>query len=133
MNQKEIIEHLIRDLDIREKYSETVRKFCFTMNYHSPRAYEFLRETFKNRLPHPTTIRSWYSNSDLNTTANVINKQCLNILRRKMMEKAQEGKKLLCSLLLDEMHIRKHVQFKTTNQSISTFISFDLAIHFLHY
>lgn len=110
-------------MDVREKYHETVRKFCFTMNYHSPRAYQFLRETFNNCLPHPTTIRSWYSNSDLNTKANVINEQCLNILRRKVMEMAQDGKICACSLLLDEIHIRKHFQYSNTEKKLVGYAS----------
>lgn len=109
MKQKEIIECMVRRVECRETYPETIRKFCLTMHYHSPRAYQFFRETFSNHLPHVSTIRAWYSNSDLNTKPNVINEHCLNILKRKVAEKAQTGEKLACSLLFDEMSIRKHI------------------------
>lgn len=81
------------------------------MHFHSPRAYEFLRNTFNDHLPHAGTIRSWYANSDLNTEPNIINEQCLNILKRKVMEKSEKGEKLMCGITFDEMSIRKHVQW----------------------
>lgn len=68
------------------------------MHYHSPRAYEFVRETFNKNLPHAATIRSWYANSDLNTVPNVINKQCLSILQRKSAEMAEKCEKLVCGV-----------------------------------
>lgn len=79
------------------------------MHFHSPRAYEFVRETFNNHLPHTGTIRAWYSNSDMNTEPNIINQQCLNILKRKVIDKAEKGEKLICGILFDEIHIRKHI------------------------
>lgn len=52
-------------------------------------------------------------NSDLNTAPNVINEQCLNILRRKVIEKAEKGDKLVCGVLFDEVHLRKHIGWST--------------------
>lgn len=91
------------------------------MHYHSPRAYEFLRETFNNHLPHPSTIRAWYSNSDLNTKPNVINERCISILAKKVEEKAQHGEKLVCAVLFDEIHIRKHIQWSNTEKKLVGF------------
>lgn len=86
------------------------------MHYHSPRAYEYVRATFSNHLPHTGTIRSWYANSDLNTEPGVINEQCLNMLRRKVAEKASKGEKLICGVLFDEIHLRKHVSWSAKNR-----------------
>lgn len=88
------------------------------MHYASPRAYEFLRETFGNHLPNQGTIKSWLVNSDLNTEPNVINEQCLNILRRKVSEKAEKGEKLMCGLIFDEMSIRKHIQWTNKDRKL---------------
>lgn len=109
--QNEIIDCFINGVKPKEKYPEAFRQFCFTTHFHSPRTYNFIRETFNNHLPHPTTIRSWYANSDLHTEPNVINEQCLNIIRKKVTENALKGKQLVCGVLFDEVSIRKHVQW----------------------
>lgn len=88
------------------------------MHYHSPRAYEFLRQTFNNHLSHSVTIRSWYANSDLNTAPNVINEHCLNVLRKKVSEKAEKGEKLICSLIFDEVNIHKHIQWSNKERKL---------------
>lgn len=88
------------------------------MHFHSPRAYNFFRETFNKRLPHSKTIQSWYANSDLDTQPNIINDHCLGILKRTADEYAQCGRKLVCSLLFDEMHIMKHVQWSNREHKL---------------
>lgn len=92
------------------------------MHYHSPRAYEYVRATFSNHLPHTGTIRSWYANSDLNTEPGVINEQCLNMLRRKVAEKASKGEKLICGVLFDEVHLRKHISWSAKNRRLVGFV-----------
>lgn len=88
------------------------------MHYHSPRAYQFLRETFNNHLPHSGTIRSWYVNSDLNTAPNVINERCMNVLKKKVIEKAEKGEKLICGVVFDEVNIRKHIQWSNKERKL---------------
>lgn len=114
VNQREIIDCLVHGIEHRNKYPEKVRQFCLSMNYKSPRAYEFLRETFNNNLPHPVTIRSWYANSDLHTEPNTINDKCLDVLKAMVDEKAENGEKLICSVMFDEMSIRKHIQWSNS-------------------
>ncbi|XP_055307587.1 uncharacterized protein LOC129571756, partial [Sitodiplosis mosellana] len=123
--QNEIIKSLVHKVKPRDKYPETIRKFSFTMHYHSPRAYEFLRETFGNHLPHSGTIRSWYVNSDLNTAPNVINEHCLNVLRKKVMDKAERGEKLICGILFDEVSIRKHIQWSNKDRKLVGYSSIE--------
>lgn len=113
-NQREIIDCLITGIEHRNKYPEAVRQFCLSMNYKSPKAYAFLRETFNDHLPHPVTICSWYANSDLHTEPNTINEKCLDILKNKVDEKAKIGEKLICSIMFDEMSIRKHIQWSNS-------------------
>lgn len=43
-----------------------MRKFCFGLIYHSPAAYNIVRDYFDKRLPHPKTISAWLKESDLN-------------------------------------------------------------------
>lgn len=125
VKQKEIIECLIHGVPNNKKYPASVRQFCLTLHFHKPRAYEFVRQTFSNRLPHASTLRSWYANSDLHTLPNVINDHCLEILKRKALEKQANGEILLCTLLFDEMHIRKHIQWSSKEQKLIGYVEED--------
>ena len=44
-----------------QEYTEEQKKFATTVHFHSPKAYEYLREHV--HLPYPSTIR-WCINSD---------------------------------------------------------------------
>lgn len=41
-----------------------LRSFALTLHFYSPAAYNYVRKTFKKCLPHPSTIRKWYSTID---------------------------------------------------------------------
>lgn len=43
----------------RTKYPEELRKFAFTLHFYSGKAYDYVRETFRLSLPHPSVIRKW--------------------------------------------------------------------------
>jgi len=43
------------------KYSPALRSFALTLQFYSSKAYLFVRKTFKNLLPHPSTLKKWYS------------------------------------------------------------------------
>lgn len=47
-------------------YGKWIREFVLTLNFYSPRAYVYFREKFKSTLPHPSTLKKWYANSDAN-------------------------------------------------------------------
>lgn len=104
-----------------EKYSEAIRQFCFNVFNYSPSAFNFLRTFFSNHLPNEGTIRSWFANSDLNGEPNSINQQSLNMLRIKATEKAENGEKLICSVVFDEMSIRKHFQWSEKGNQLGGF------------
>jgi THAP domain len=48
----------------REAYSDTLRSFAMTLHFYSAKAYNFVRSSFRCALPHPSTLRSWYSAVD---------------------------------------------------------------------
>lgn len=123
MQQREIIECLAYGRHGNESYSERVREFAFGLQYHSNRGYEFVRSTFDNHLPHPGTMRAWLSHSDLNIGTG-ISEQCLEIMRKKVAEKRELGEKLLCSLIFDEMHIRKHIQWCDKTKKLLGYVSY---------
>lgn len=117
------MKHLVYGLKHKNKYPPAVREFCLNLHYLSPRGYEFVRETFKNKLPHVNTIRSWYSLSDINSGPGINNK-CLEILEQKVIEQKAEGSELIVSLQFDEMSIRKHVQWCHSSKQILGLVTY---------
>ena len=70
------------------------------------KAYEFVRRTVKLCLPHQSQLRKWYTKilADPGFT-----EPAFIALKEKVDSARKEGKQLLCSLVLDEVTIRKHV------------------------
>lgn len=60
---------------------------------------------FKNALSDRWTLRKWYETVECEPA---FSKEALQTLTR---EKKNNSKKLLCSLMMDEMSIRKHVHW----------------------
>ena len=91
------------------RYSEEIKEFALTLHFYSPRAYKFVRKAL--HLPRPATIRSW-----------CVNTNCEPIFIEKpfhyIEKKVTEGQKD-CIILLDEMSIKKQVQW---DQKTSKFI-----------
>jgi hypothetical protein len=44
----------------KEVYSDVTRSFAMTLHFYSAKAYNFVRSSFGNALPHPATLRTWY-------------------------------------------------------------------------
>lgn len=108
--ENEILLHLQKGISRGEKYPKSVRLFCLKLHFYSPRAYQFVRNEFENCLPHASTIKSWYRNSDIDSQPG-ISQNSLSILEKKAIELKQNNQKLVCSLTFDEMSIRKHCQW----------------------
>ena len=106
MNKK-----LLEDLEsgpTHEGYSGIVRTFAATLSYYSPRAYKFVREAFSNKLPHPRTIRKWISSKNGEPG---ISEESIELLKIKADEAKSKGKRLLLNLIMDEMAIRRKIEW----------------------
>lgn len=92
----------------REKYSPALRMFALTLQFYSTKAYNYVRETFECALPHPSTLTKWYSslNGEPGFTG-----EAMDAIRAKANEVKQKNKELLCNLVVDEMAIRKHIEW----------------------
>lgn len=92
----------------RDKYSPALRMFALTLQFYSTKAYNYVRETFECALPHPSTITKWYSsiNGEPGFTG-----EAMNAIRAKANEAKTNNKQLLCNLVVDEMAIRKHLEW----------------------
>lgn len=96
----ERIYHIKKSPFYRQKYSPALRKFAITLNFYSPSAYKYVRHAFNASLPHPRVLSKWYENI---TSEPGFTKQALDILKKKY---SLSGKRLICTLVADEMAIR---------------------------
>lgn len=98
-----------------QPYSTALRSFATTLLYYSPKAYRFVRNRFKNNLPHENTVVRWYRRIGGSPG---ITDEALVVLETKAEERLAEGKQLFVALCMDEMAIRQHVQFNTSTRKI---------------
>ena len=90
------------------KYPPQLRSFALTLQFYSAKAYEFVRKTFNLALPHQSQVRRWYSKVPAEPG---FTKPAFQALSAKVQEAEKDGKTVLCSLMLDEMAIKKHVSW----------------------
>ena len=83
-----------------------MKSFALTLQFYSTKAYEFVRKTFNVALPSQSQIRRWY---DKVAADPGFTKPAFNALKVKAEDAKKNGKKLICSLMMDEMAIKKHV------------------------
>ena len=87
------------------KYSPQLKSFALTLQFYSAKAYDFVRKTFNLALPHPVQIRKWYTKVSAEPGFTEASFQAL------AQKKKDAGKKVIGSLMIDEMAIRKHVSW----------------------
>ena len=71
-------------------------------------AYRYVRKTFDLGLPDPSTVSKWYNVIDGEPG---FTEEALRALKAKVLAGQRDGQKVVSSLMLDEMSIRKHVQY----------------------
>lgn len=84
----------------RAKYPPTLRKFALTLNFYSAAAYKYVRSVFHTALPHPRVLSKWYENT---SSSPGFTQPAFEILMKKS---SFSGKRLLCTLVADEMALR---------------------------
>ena len=89
-------------------YSPELKSIALTLQFYSSKAYSFLRKTFNLALPSQSQIRRWYSKIPADPG---FTQPAFNALKLKAEEAKENGKEVLCSLMLDEMSIKKHVSW----------------------
>lgn len=97
--------------------------FALTLHFYSPAAYKFVREKFDNHLPHKKTIQRWYANSGVSCKSGFC-EQSVEILIEKAKKMKANGTELICSLIFDEMAIRKHLQWSNAQKKFNGQISY---------
>ncbi|EFN76533.1 THAP domain-containing protein 9, partial [Harpegnathos saltator] len=111
---------------VKGKYPPQLRAFALTLHFYSPKAYCYVRQTFMNKLPASSTIRSWYSSTDGSPGFST---ESLQILKIKSQAAENEGKQLYGCLMMDEMAIRKQVQWDHSARKFIGYIDYGSCIH----
>lgn len=105
------------------QYPKTVRSFALTLQFLSPRAYDYVRRTFDNHLPDPSTIRKWYMNSSADGEFGYC-KQTIETLTNLAKEQRAKGSQLIVSLIFDEMSIRKQLHWNDAQKKFMGHITY---------
>lgn len=90
------------------KCPDELKMFALTLNFYSPRAYNYVRKTFNRVLPHPRTLQKWYESVNCEPG---FQKACFAVLAEKVVELKKQGKLCICSLQIDEMSIRSMIEW----------------------
>lgn len=101
-------EMLERKKSRKRKYSLELRKFAITLNFFSPKAYDYVRTKFDTCLPHSSTIGKWLQTIDASPG---FTSESFKTLEKHVQ---YSEKTVLCSLIIDEMSIRKHLEWDGT-------------------
>ena len=92
----------------RASYPEELKSFALTLSFYSMKAYNYVRRTFQLALPHPSTIRQWCRSIDGNPG---FTEEAFLALSARVSDFKREQKTVVCSLMFDEMAIRKHIEW----------------------
>lgn len=93
-----------------------LRKFAVTLNFYSPKAYQFIRREFNSALPCPRTLSKWYTHVNAEPG---FTKEALNTLELAFKNTQTP---IYCALMMDEISIRKHLDFN--NDKYFGFVDF---------
>lgn len=84
-------------------YSPEIRSFALTLHFYSPKAYNYVRKTWSYLLPHPSTLRKWYTVVDANPG--------FTLEAFETMAAKSARKQVVINLVIDEMSIREKIIF----------------------
>ena len=105
---KKLLERITGKKPKKGEYPEELKAFAMTLQFYSSKAYNYVRETFDLALPHPRQIRSWYKGVDGDPG---FTRPAFSALEARAKDNKAKGKETICAIMLDEMAIKKHVEF----------------------
>lgn len=106
---------------VNNQWSPALRSFALTLHFYSPRAYAYVRQSYDNKLPSESTIRKWYQTTEGSPG---VTEESLNALKIKVQEAKTVGKKIVCSLIMDEMYIRKTIEWDKNKKKFVGYVDF---------
>ena len=106
---------------VNGKYSTEVRSFALTLHFYSNRAYEYVRNIYQDKLPSVRTLRKWYQSIDGKPGCT---SEALAALKIRSSLASQQGKKIICNLVMDEMSIRKQIEYNSVEKKFYGYVDF---------
>lgn len=104
----QLMKRLLQKKGQGESFHPSLKAFAITLQFYSTKAYNFVRDTFGLGLPAITTIRGWLRSVDGNVG---FNDSVMRSLGQKVAEARKQDSEVLCALMLDEMAIKKNIEF----------------------
>ena len=98
------------------RYSDNVKEFATTLNYYSPKAYEYVRSVLP--LPNPSLLRKW--SSVLECEPGFIEATFQSLER----EATASPEKKDCCLIIDAMSIRKQTLYDAHQDKYAGFVNY---------
>lgn len=89
-------------------YPHELRCFAITLDFYSPKAYDYVRSTFNKCLPHRRTIQKWFQT--VSGTPG-FSTEAMAALKMKVKDAKQRNRPVVCSIMFDEMSIRKKLDY----------------------
>nr|CAI5861988.1 unnamed protein product [Callosobruchus analis] len=87
-----------------QKYDPVLRSCAVTLAFYSPKAYNYVRDTFNKSLPDLSSINKRYKSVNVSPG---FTEEALKALKIIKNEADTKGRDVLCNLVLDEMSIRQ--------------------------
>ncbi|KAF4517055.1 hypothetical protein B566_EDAN004675 [Ephemera danica] len=103
---KPILERMLSG-KLRGEYPPELRSFAITLSFYSTKAYEYVRKTFNNSLPNTRTLEKWYQTVDASPGFHT---EAMNAISLRVQEAELKGEKVLLSLMVDGMSIKKKIE-----------------------
>ena len=98
------------------RYYDEVKKFALTLNFYSPRAYEYLRSIFS--LPHANSLIEWTSSVDCEPG------MFLDVFKN-LKERIQKDPTMAeCALLCDAMSIKSAVTYNQSTGNYEGYVNY---------
>ena len=98
------------------RHNEEVKKFALTLNFYSPRAYEYVRKVF--HLPHPNSLCIW--TSSVKCEPGFFN-DVFDMLQLKVKENPSHAD---CGLICDAMAIKESVFYNKSTGKYDGYVNY---------
>lgn len=96
------------------KYCDEIKNFALALAFYSKQGYNFVRKEFENRLPQISTIRKWQSKTDGSPGFTL---SAIPVIKKKIKDAKENGKKLVFSLMMDEMKISDRLELDKSGKT----------------
>ncbi|XP_059474657.1 uncharacterized protein LOC132196191 isoform X1 [Neocloeon triangulifer] len=92
----------------KQKYDEDIRSFAITLYFYSPAAYEYVRKSFGQCLPHRATIIGWFSEIEAGPG---FCGESWKAIEARVSKAKEKGEKIIAGVLLDDMGLKAQVEY----------------------